>query len=116
MEKKYFGIDYHDGFEGESFMTLFEEGDDQKFKDDLKAFIEHWRGEGRLVDDDLTDFVESISLTEATAVNKYSRNGYRDRVKLSDETYKENVSLSIINSDIDEFLYLISRGPSTKSL
>ena len=115
MEKKYFGVDYHDGYEGESSMTLFEEGD-QVFKDSLKAFIEHWRDEGRLVDDDLTDFVESISLTEATAVNKYSRNGYRDRVRLSDDTYKGNVALSIINSDIDEFLYLISRGPSTKSL
>lgn len=113
-EKNYFGIDYHDGYEGESFMTLFEESD-EFIRDRLKAFIEYWKEEGALTDDNDTDFIELITASEVAAANKYSRNSYSDRIKLAGTGFKSDILTCIAKEDIEEFLELISRRPDTVS-
>ncbi|MGI9525910.1 MAG: hypothetical protein ACR2MS_02240 [Weeksellaceae bacterium] len=109
-EINFFGIDYHDGYEGESFMLLFSEAiDEDGFKDNLKAFIKKWVDSNHFVDDDRTEFVNQITLTEANAAEKFSRNSYDLRIKLSTDYLTKQIKEAIEADDPDKFLELASR-------
>lgn len=109
-EINFFGIDYHDGYEGESFMLLFSEAiDEDGFKDNLKEFIKKWVDDNLFVDDNKTEFVNQITLTEAKAVERFSRNSYSLRIKLSTDHLTKQVKEAIETDDPDMFLELASR-------
>ena len=108
----FFGVDYHDGYQGESFMTLIPEGGPSgDFAKPLYEFIMKWVEEGTLTDDNSTTFAEGLTLKEAFVLDTYSRNSYSQRVKFASENLIRDLREAVAKDDIDMFLTLIDKRP-----
>lgn len=111
----FFGVDYHDGYRGESSMTLIAEGVHGDFKRSLDEFITKWVEEGTLTDDNATTFAEDLTLKEAFILDTYTRNSYSERVKFASENLVASLREAVAKDDVDLFLTLVDERPGAST-
>lgn len=112
----FFGVDYHDGYQGESFMTLIPEGGAHgDFMKPLYEFVAKWVEEGTLTDDNSTNSLEGLTLKEAFVLDTYSRNSYSERVRFASDTLIFNLREAVAEDAIKTFIRLVCNRPNSSS-